>query len=212
MKFHVTRAACLLSGVCLSSAFSGSGAHSRMQKFLTPNARNRVLNLAQQSANMRPALKAQTPVRIAQNDAQLANLEKQMAQMVNAARRNANLSPLTFDENLSQVARAHSLEMRDKKYFAHESPMPNLRDPLDRYRAAFGQTPAMVAENVYRAWSSAPQKVTLKSIQAAHASLMNSPHHRENILRDGVQRLGIGVVVNQNGDIWVTQMFSRPRW
>lgn len=153
-----------------------------------------------------------TPVRVAQNDAQLATLEKQMAQMVNAARKTAKLSPLVFDEKLAQVARAHSLEMRDKNYFAHESPTESLRDPQDRYRAAFGETPAVVAENVYRAWSSAPQKITLRTIQTAHTALMNSPHHRENILESRVQRIGIGIIINKNGDIWVTQMFSRPTW
>ena len=168
------------------------------------------------SLSATPATKMQkstsTPVRVAQNNAQLAMLEKQMAQMVNAARKTAKLPPLVWDEKLAQVARAHSAEMRDKNYFAHESPTASLRDPQDRYRAAFGETPAVVAENVYRAWSSAPQKITLKTIQTAHTALMNSPHHRENILESRVQRIGIGFIVNKNGDIWITQMFSRPTW
>ena len=172
----------------------------------TSSQHNRVLDLAGKSA------KSQAPVRVAQSDVQLAAFEKQMAQMVNTARKNAKLPSLVFDEKLAEVARAHSLEMRDKNYFAHESPTASLRNPIDRYRAAFGQTPAVVAENVYRAWSSAPQKTTLKTIQTAHAALMNSPHHRENILESRVQRIGIGFVVNKNGDLWVTQMFSRPTW
>ncbi len=153
-----------------------------------------------------------TPVRVLQNDAQLANMEKQMAQMVNAARKNASLSPLIFDENLAQVARAHSTEMRDKSYFAHQSPTANLREPLDRYIAAFGQTPAVIAENIYRAWSSEPQTITLRTIQTGHNALMNSPGHRANILYPSVQRIGIGIITNKNGDLWITQMFSRPSW
>ena len=179
---------------------------------LAATNRNRVLDgqnsLRSQAKSAQT--KSQTPVQTMQNNLQLAVFEKQMAQMVNAARKNAKLSPLIWDEKLAQVARAHSLEMRDKKYFAHQSPTENLREPIDRYRAAFGQTPAVVAENVYRAWSSVPQKITLKTVRNSHVALMNSPHHREKILESRVQRVGIGIISNKNGDFWVTQMFSRP--
>ena len=46
--------------------------------------------------------------------------------------------------------------------------------------------------------------------QAAHAALMKPPGHRSNILLPGVTRIGIGIMANATGDLWVTQMFARP--
>jgi uncharacterized protein YkwD len=151
---------------------------------------------------------AGTPTRIGQNDKALAALEQTMLGMVNAERVKAGLGTLVWDANLADTARAHSVDMRDRSYFAHESPTTALRDPIDRYRAVFKTTPAVVAENVYRSWGS-PRRVGQAEVQAAHSSLMNSPGHRSNILMARVTRIGIGIITNANGDIWVTQMFAR---
>lgn len=147
--------------------------------------------------------------RLPQTNQNLARLEYVMTQMVNAERAKLHLNALIFDSKLANVARAHSAEMRDRDYFAHQSPTPALRDPLDRYRAFFGTTPLIIAENIYRVWGS-PRTPNENDIKTAHNALMNSPGHRENILQRGVTRLGIGIITNQNGDMWVTQMFSRP--
>jgi uncharacterized protein YkwD len=147
--------------------------------------------------------------RLAQSDARLAKLENLMFGYVNAAREKAGLKPLALDSTLSEVARAHSAEMRDKDYFAHESPTANLKTPLDRYQLGIGSTPRLVAENIFRAWGSR-KEITDAAALRAHNSLMNSPGHRANILRSGPTRIGIGFVANENGDIWVTQMFSKP--
>jgi len=147
-------------------------------------------------------------VSLPQSDANLARLETLLAQRVNAERIKAKLEPLVFDSALANVSRAHSAEMRDLKYFAHESPNEELKNPIDRYRAAFGATPHVIAENVYRSWGS-PRKVGEKETEDAHQSLMKSPGHRANILYPDVKRIGIGIIANANGDLWVTQMFSR---
>jgi uncharacterized protein YkwD len=149
------------------------------------------------------------PALLEASDARISKLEKLMWQIVNNERKNRNLGPLAWSGELASVARAHSAEMRDKKYFAHESPTPGLREPLDRHIAGIGTTPRLVAENIYRAWGSR-SSLHEAGIREAHKSLMNSPGHRSNILLDGATRLGIGIAANGNGDIWVTQMFSRP--
>ncbi|HEX8234354.1 MAG TPA: CAP domain-containing protein [Abditibacteriaceae bacterium] len=151
---------------------------------------------------------AGTPARVAQNDKNLAALEQVMARLVNAERTKAGLSTLSFDATLAATARAHSVDMRDRNYFAHESKTTALREPLDRYRAVFKTTPSIVAENIYRSWGS-PRRINQADIQTAHNALMNSPGHRSNILQPRVTRLGIGIVANANGDLWVTQMFAR---
>lgn len=161
-------------------------------------------------ASQTPAAAAPPPnkARLRQSDARLARLEQAMAQMVNAERAKSGLNELAFDDDLAEIARAHSAEMRDLKYFAHESPTADLRQPLNRYIAALGATPHVVAENIYSAWGS-PHAVGQGDIDTGHQSLMNSPGHRANILYRGITRIGIGIVTNAKGDIWVTQMFSR---
>ncbi|MDF2441433.1 MAG: hypothetical protein JWN98_2417 [Abditibacteriota bacterium] len=148
-------------------------------------------------------------IRLETTDQRLAKLERTMAQMVNAERAKLNLTPLLFDDELAAVGRAHSAEMRDLNYFSHDSPTRGLTAPLDRYRAAFNRTPRLVAENIYRVWGT-QHRLGEEDIRAGHTALMNSPGHRANILLPNATRIGIGIVVNANGDIWLTQMFDRP--
>ncbi len=147
--------------------------------------------------------------RLAASDARLSKLEASMLQTINDEREKQGLSRLKSDARLAEVARAHSAEMRDLKYFAHESPTPALRDPLDRYVAGMGVTPHIVAENIYRVWGSR-SFLTAKDVLDAHAALMKSPHHRANLLNRDVTRIGIGFTTDATGDLWITQMFSAP--
>ena len=171
-----------------------------------PSSASQPANAAQPATT--PAATMKTAAEVPQADARLAKFEQAMAQMVNAERAKAGLAALTFDAKLSGVARAHSAEMRDRNYFAHESPTTALRQPLDRYRAAFQTMPAVLAENVFRAWGGRHQ-LGEDDVRKAHASLMASPGHRGNIMQARVTRIGIGILTNATGDIWVTQMFSR---
>ncbi|HEX8550228.1 MAG TPA: CAP domain-containing protein [Abditibacteriaceae bacterium] len=148
------------------------------------------------------------PAILSQPDARLLALEKYVANRVNAERTARGLRPLSYDSLLADTARAHSGEMRDKKYFAHESPTPSLAAPLDRYRAAFGRTPRLVAENIYRSWG-APRRLTEKDAEEAHDALMKSPGHFANIVLPDATHIGIGLVSNSNGDFWITEMFAR---
>jgi len=156
------------------------------------------------------AKEAKPAARLAASDARLAKLENLLLDYVNSARAKAGLKALTLDTTLSEIARAHSAEMRDKNYFAHESPTAELRNPLDRYVLGTRSTPRLVAENIFRSWSSGRREIKDSEALAAHNSLMNSPGHKANILRNGPTKIGIGFVANDNGDLWVTQMFSKP--
>lgn len=141
-------------------------------------------------------------------DARIIRLEKLMWQVVNNERKENKLPPLAWNDQMASVSRAHSAEMRDKKYFAHESPNPKLKDPIDRYVAGIGNTPRLIAENVYRAWGGR-SFLADSDIRDAHKALMDSPGHRSNILITGATKMGIGITTNSTGDIWVTQMFAR---
>ncbi len=182
-----------------------------------PRAQRALPNSAPDTVQPASVNPAATPVKTAINnparsplaDQRLGKLEKQLAQLVNDARDDNGLRRLELSDELAEVARAHSVEMRDKKYFAHESPTPNLRRPMDRYVAGLNRTPRIVAENIYRAWG-AQHQLGSTDIDDAMKSFMNSPGHRANILLDSITKIGIGIAVDDTGNIWVTQMFEKP--
>ena len=123
--------------------------------------------------------------------------ERQLFDLVNEERRQRNLLPLVWDERLVPVARAHSAEMFRLKYFSHDSPVAG--SPFDRLKAA-KITYSRAGENLAYA----------QSVAVAHRALMDSPGHRENILRPEFTRIGIGVI---NAGIYgrmVTQLFITP--
>jgi uncharacterized protein YkwD len=147
--------------------------------------------------------------RLAQADGNLEKLERTVEGLVNAERAKAGLKPLTFEATLADVGRAHSAEMRDLNYFGHLSPISGLSYACDRYCAAYSTTPPVVAENIYRAWGGGPRQISEADVLQAHKSFMRSPTHRENILYPKLTHIGVGIVTNSNGDIWITQMFCR---
>jgi uncharacterized protein YkwD len=152
---------------------------------------------------------AQPVARLEQTDSLLENLERSLEQIVNAERARAGLKTLMFDASLADVARAHSAEMRDREYFGHESPTAGLHNAVERYRTAYGMIPPVVAENLYWAKGSNQHLLSEKILDRAHRALMRSPGHRDNILCRKLTHIGIGIVTDARGDIWITQMFAR---
>ncbi len=153
--------------------------------------------------------KTDSIARLGSSDSKISQLEKSMFAQVNEERTQKGLSVLTWDDDAAAVARAHSAEMRDKSYFAHESPTKSLESPCDRYQMAEGRTPRIVAENLYRIWGDGGF-VTEKAVREGHVALMKSPGHRSNIMEPDVTQLGIGMVTNKEGHLWITQVFVRP--
>lgn len=131
-----------------------------------------------------------------------AEAEQRVFGLVNAERTRAGLAPLLWDERLALVARAHSVDMRDRSALGHQS--PSTGGPEARVRRA-GIAPAVLLENVARAYS--PRET--------HEALMRSPGHRRNILHAKVDRIGIGVrtLLLEDGtrELWTTEVFLRER-
>lgn len=152
----------------------------------------------------------QAVARLEQSDARLKTAEQLLVQLVNVERAKAGLAALTNDGQLADTARAHSAEMRDRKYFSHKSPTPGLYGLLDRYRAVFQTAPAVISENICGGGSLSPQ-FGEQDVKRAHASLMDSPGHRTNILDSTVTHVGLGIITDASGKFWITQMFSRPQ-
>lgn len=121
--------------------------------------------------------------------------EQRMLALVNQERVKQGLRPLQFDDQLRDVARAHSMEMFELGYFAHNSPVTGT--PFDRMRKA-GIRFVVAGENLAYA----------PNIQIAHEGLINSPGHRANILRAEFGKVGIGVIKSEFRGSMFSQEFS----
>lgn len=121
--------------------------------------------------------------------------EQRMFELVNQERAKAGLKPLQWDDQLRDVGRAHSLEMFQMGYFAHNSPVSGT--PFDRMRSA-GIKFVVAGENLAYA----------PNVQIAHEGLMNSPGHRANILRAEFGKIGIGVIKSEFRGSMFSQEFT----
>ena len=125
-------------------------------------------------------------------DASVLRFEKDVVRLVNEIRKQNGLKELTYDWQLSRVARIKSEDMRDNKYFSHTS--PTYGTPFQMIKN-FGITYRSAGENIARGQTT-PQKVV--------DAWMNSSGHRANILNSSYTHIGVGYA--PNGHYW-TQMF-----
>lgn len=120
--------------------------------------------------------------------------EDQMINLVNRARQDNNLEPLTTDPELTRVARIKSQDMVDNDYFSHNSPtFGSPFDMLDHFGIKYLYAGENLAAN--------------PSIENAHTSLMNSPGHRQNILNENFTHIGIGIKPQDRYGFIITQLF-----
>ena len=131
-------------------------------------------------------------INIPTTDKDVTEYEKEVVRLVNIERSKNGLSPLTYDWELSRVARYKSQDMKDNKYFSHTSPVYG--SPFDMIKN-FGISYRTAGENIAKGQST-PQAVV--------NAWMNSSGHRANILNSSYTRIGVGYVAE--GKYW-TQMF-----
>ncbi len=121
--------------------------------------------------------------------------EMEMLRLVNEERALRGLPELVMDETLRAVARQHSADMFQRGYFSHNNPEGNT--PFDRMQAG-GVSFILAGENL----------AVAPTISIAHKGLMDSPGHRENILRPQFHRVGIGAARGGRYGIMFTQNFA----
>lgn len=122
---------------------------------------------------------------------------EKVVELVNEERSSRGLGEVECAEKLVQVAEAHSRDQCEHNRMSHEG-SDGSRFP-ERYREA-GIEFGTGAENVSRGTSSA---------EAVHRQWMNSNGHRRNILKQGLNRIGVGYIECRNGRFW-TQTFAGP--
>jgi uncharacterized YkwD family protein/spore coat assembly protein SafA len=125
-------------------------------------------------------------------DSSVLNYEKEVVRLVNEIRVKNGLRELTYDWQLSRVARIKSQDMRDNRYFSHTS--PTYGSPFQMMKS-FGITYRSAGENIARGQ---------QTPQAVVNAWMNSSGHRANILNSSFTHIGVGYVAD--GKYW-TQMF-----
>ncbi|WP_439026350.1 CAP domain-containing protein [Haloarchaeobius sp. DT45] len=143
-------------------------------------------------------------------------LEGLVHEAVNDRRATRGLSPLGDDPALAEIARYHSRDMAQNDYFAHTA--PDGETVGDRYDA-FGYdchirtgslTYANGGENIYYTSFVGTAYTEHELAERAVDGWMDSPSHRENLLRPYWNDEGIGVWVLQEGGrthVYVTQNF-----
>jgi Cysteine-rich secretory protein family/Family of unknown function (DUF5719) len=125
-----------------------------------------------------------------------SNEEARMIQLVNQARNSAGLPSLYAEQQLTDLARSFSSEMYLYNFFSHVSPVSGTLQQRISARGITGWT--LAGENIAKA----------PSVDMAFEALMNSPSHRENILRRDFNCIGIGIVQGGNC-LYITQEFMR---
>ena len=135
-----------------------------------------------------------------------ADLERQMWVLINQdrlrpetfAETGGRAQPLKWNENLAAVARAHSLDMLERRFFSHVDPD--------------GTTFSMRINEAGIPWQEAGENIAIyETTSGAEAAFMNEPrfqhNHRANILNPSYTDVGIGIVKGPDGSLYITQDF-----
>ena len=116
--------------------------------------------------------------------------------LLNQDRAANGLPALTLDSELSRLARLKSCDMNENHYFAHESPTyGNAASMLTRFGYAYNGVGENIAHHA--------------TVEKAEAAFLSSPGHRANIMGSQWKKVGIGVCIDANGFVYLTQIFVR---
>ena len=148
-------------------------------------------------------------------------LEKRVHQLVNRER----AKPLGWDSELAAIARSHSADMAGQNFFSHtnlrgQSPTDrgssvgyDCRKDYDSYYT-YGLAENIFYSTLYGQYWEIGGRIIRKDYYEIEelAELvvdgwMDSPGHRENILKDSYDVQGIGVAIDANEQVYITQNF-----
>ncbi len=138
---------------------------------------------------------------ISKNTANTADLERRVFDLVNERRAGVGLSLLTWSDKVAGIARIHSENMANYKFFSHTG--ADGKKVNDRADSSGVRRWHSLGENIaYNRGFKSP-------LESAVQSWMNSPGHRDNILKNDWEESGIGVVVTADGTYYFTQVFLK---
>lgn len=121
--------------------------------------------------------------------------ELKLIGLLNKARLEKNLQPLTIDPDLVRAARYHAMDMAKENYFSHES-QNKVNGKLVKSAEAFDRIKTFYpsggnTENIHAGSEDA---------DGAYDAWYNSPGHYENLFNESATKVGIGFIYNENSD------------
>ncbi len=127
------------------------------------------------------------------------SFERQVFELINKKRAEAGLNALIWNDEVAKIARIHSENMANNKFFDHKgldgSMVNNRADAvgLSKWRS--------IGENI------AYNRGFANPLEFAVEGWMKSPAHRDNILNNRWQESGIGIAIMADGTYYFTQVF-----
>jgi len=138
-----------------------------------------------------------------------ADVEELIIILVNDEREQYELTTLSEDALLTDLAREHSISMVENNFFGHE------RYPGER-PLSYNMSPGtMRGENLAKIptqqYIPGPYLSLQEVCEWAVSGWMDSPGHRANILEPRYYKTGVGVALSEEGDftyLYITQIFE----
>jgi len=142
---------------------------------------------------------ARTRYVVATDAAAVSSVEKEAFDLINKKRSDAGLEPLVWNEQLAALAREHSDDMAEFKYFSHKGTDGTMVDARADKLGIINWS--AIGENIAfnRGYSDAAS--------FAVSCWMESPGHRQNILDKRWNQSGIGAAILPDGTYYFTQVF-----
>jgi len=125
--------------------------------------------------------------------------ELRILELVNRQRARSNASQLTWNEDIAGVARAYSERMAREDFFGHYDPEGHTA--IERASKVRGW--GMIGENLFVSEDVADLAAF------AIRGWLGSETHRTNMLDPQWTSTGIGLARAANGDIYITELFTR---
>jgi len=136
--------------------------------------------------------------------ASASQMEADIFYLMNVSRAVAGLPPLVRNATLDARAKNWSIYLSGNNCYTGSAPICHSGHAAMKSAAnaaAYPQTAKWWAENVQDMYGGDAQK--------SHNRFMNSPAHRANIMRKDTNAVGIGVVIRDDGYIFVTHLFAQ---
>ena len=160
----------------------------------------------------------------------ISKLELRIHDLTNIERQKMTLPLLSYDIEISDIARRHSEDMSVRNFFAHKT--PEGKTPMDRALSAnfaldnrgwlekLNSTQWQFGENIFQT-NLYDSVYTINNIPTDYRwndlekiakvtvdGWMNSKEHRDNIVTPSWKKEGIGVYVSNDDKVYITQNFN----
>ncbi len=185
---------------CQSAAAQKTANPPHRMLFVNVNDDNAALSrprIIRTSASQSPA--ANKLINGGTANAARSGYEHRIFELINRKRMEAGLQPLIWNEEVAGIARNHSENMANYKFFNHlgiDGSMVN-----NRADAAGLRKWRSIGENI------AYNRGYAEPLEFAVEGWMKSAAHRENILNNQWQESGIGIAITSDGTYYFTQVF-----